>query len=83
MEMIAVGGHFISLAPANNYLGHGFYQFSPELFFRVLSPANGFQIEHCIAVEYGVRQRSFAITDPEAIRTRVTLINAAPVAVSV
>ena len=83
LEMVKPGGHFFAHNPANNYFGHGFYQFSPELFFRILSPANGFQIERCVAVEYGVRQRSFAVTDPEAIRTRVTLINAAPVAVSV
>lgn len=79
LEMIKLGGHFFAQTPANNYLGHGFYQFSPELYFRVLSPANGFQIQKCVAVEYGVRRRCFAVTDPEAIRARVTLINAAPV----
>ncbi len=79
LEMVKPGGHFFAQTPTNNYLGHGFYQFSPELYFRVLSPANGFEIQHCVAVEYGVRRRSFAVTDPEAIRARVTLINAAPV----
>lgn len=79
LEMVKLGGHFFAATPANNYFGHGFYQFSPELFFRVLSPVNGFQMQHCVAVEYGVRRRWFAVTDPEAIRARVTLINAAPV----
>lgn len=79
LEMVKPGGHFFAHTPANNYFGHGFYQFSPELFFRILSPANGFEIQHCVAVEYGVRRRWFAVTDPEAIRARVTLINAAPV----
>ena len=79
MEMVACGGHFFTQTPANNYLGHGFYQFSPELFFRVLSPANGFRVERCVAVEYGLRRRWFEVTDPEAVRARVTLINAAPV----
>ena len=79
LEMVKRGGHFFAQTPANNYFGHGFYQFSPELFFRVLSPANGFQIQHCVAVEYGVRRRWFAVTDPEAMRARVTLVNAAPV----
>jgi len=83
LEMVQRGGYFFAQTPANNFFGHGFYQFSPELFFRVLSPANGFQIEHCVAVEYGVRRRRFAVTDPEAIRARVTLINPAPVALSV
>lgn len=79
LEMVKPGGHFIAQTPTNNYFGHGFYQFSPELFFRVLSPANGFHIQQCVAVEYGVRRRWFAVTDPEAIRARVTLVNAAPV----
>jgi hypothetical protein len=79
MEMVKCGGCFFAQTPANNYLGHGFYQFSPELFFRVLSPQNGFKVEHCVAVEQGPRQRWFAVTDPESARGRVTLINAAPV----
>ncbi len=79
MEMVKCGGYFFTQTPANNYLGHGFYQFSPELFFRVLSPKNGFKVEHCVAVEYGPRRRWFAVTDPETARARVTLINAAPV----
>jgi hypothetical protein len=79
MEMVKPGGCFFTATPANNYLGHGFYQFSPELFFRVLSPQNGFKVEHCVAVEQDPRRRWFAVTDPEAVRARVTLINAAPV----
>lgn len=78
MEMVRQGGHFFSQSPANNNFGHGFYQFSPELFFRVLSPRNGFQLEHCVAVEYGPRRRWFAVSDPEAVRARVTLVNSAP-----
>ena len=38
LEMVESGGHFISIGPANNAMGHGFYQFSPELYFRILSP---------------------------------------------
>jgi SAM-dependent methyltransferase len=79
MEMVKRGGCFFAQTPANNYFGHGFYQFSPELFFRVLSPQNGFQVEHCVAVEQGPRRRWFSVTDPEAARARVTLINTNPV----
>ncbi|GMO69596.1 MAG: hypothetical protein Ta2A_17730 [Treponemataceae bacterium] len=42
MEMAAIGGHLILETPANNHLGHGFYQFSPELFFSILNEKNGF-----------------------------------------
>jgi len=44
MDAIKVGGHFIGITPANNQMGHGFYQFSPELMFRVFSEENGFRI---------------------------------------
>ena len=36
------GGRIIHALPANNYSGHGFYQFSPELFFSIYSAKNGF-----------------------------------------
>jgi SAM-dependent methyltransferase len=79
MDLVRVGGHLILFTPANNFFGHGFYQFSPELFFRVLSPANGYQMERVVAVEYGPRRRSFEVTDPETIRRRVNVINSFPV----
>lgn len=37
-----VGGQIVHALPANNYNGHGFWQFSPELFFSLYSAANGF-----------------------------------------
>ncbi len=79
MEMVRKNGYMFLQTPANNTFGHGFYQFSPELFFRVLSPQNGFKIEHCIAVEYGLQTRWFKVTDPEVVRSRVMLINTARV----
>jgi hypothetical protein len=42
MDMTAVDGHFVSVTCGNNYFGHGLYQFSPELFFSLLSEKNGF-----------------------------------------
>lgn len=34
-------GCFLSATPANSYLGHGFYQFSPELPMQLLNGRNG------------------------------------------
>ena len=45
LEMVKQGGWFITITPANQFCGHGFYQFSPELFYSALSPASGFNIE--------------------------------------
>ena len=44
MQMLAVGGRLISALPANNWLGHGFYQFGPEFPFRVFQRENGFRV---------------------------------------
>lgn len=44
MNMIKIGGRLLSSLPANNWLGHGFYQFSQELPFRTFTPANGFNL---------------------------------------
>jgi hypothetical protein len=41
MRMLRVGGHLFLITPTNNQCGHGFYQFSPELFYGLLTPANG------------------------------------------
>lgn len=41
VNLLKPGGYFISISPANNYFGHGFYQFSPELFYSCLNESNG------------------------------------------
>lgn len=79
LEMVKVGGHFLAVTPANNLLGHGFYQFSPELFYRILSPAHGFEVERMVAVEYGPRRRWFDVPDPAVAGARVQLVNRYPV----
>jgi hypothetical protein len=40
--MLAPGGTVIHIVPVNNQVGHGFYQFSPTLFFDYYK-ANGFE----------------------------------------
>ena len=78
MELVEVGGHFIGITPANNWLGHGFYQFSPELFFRIFSKPNGFRIVRMIMFENQPGAEWFEVADPEAIRERVSLVNTQP-----
>jgi SAM-dependent methyltransferase len=51
MQMTKRGGHLIINTPASNFCGHGFYQFSPELFYRILSPENGFEVVRLLAQE--------------------------------
>lgn len=44
MEMVEVGGHLILLTPADGWCGHGFYQFSPCLFWDLLNETNGYSV---------------------------------------
>ncbi len=51
MEMVRVGGHYLGITPANNFMGHGFYQFSPEMYFSVFTRENGFELISLVAFE--------------------------------
>ena len=79
MQMLDVGGHFFSHTMANNFMGHGFYQFSPELFYRVFSAENGFRVHRVVVFEQRVgRPRWYEAADPNDIDERVELINGRP-----
>lgn len=43
--MLSEGGLFLSVNAANNQLGHGSYQFGPELMWRAFAEENGFHVE--------------------------------------
>ena len=80
MRLLRVGGRFIGGNPANNLMGHGFYQFSPDFYYRVFSPENGFRIEvlelqesRYPEVQYGFLPRRYAVSDPAVVRQRVEL----------
>jgi hypothetical protein len=78
MEMVAPAGRFVSVTIPNNWCGHGFYQFSPELFFRALSPQNGFSVvEMYFADLEGTT--FYRVADPAAVRSRIQLWTSVPV----
>ena len=90
MKMLREGGSLFSFSPANNAMGHGFYQFSPELFYRTLVPKYGFELKRMIAVEHpfaaaecGSSHRLFVVNDPALAGRRVTLVNSKPVGLMV
>jgi hypothetical protein len=92
MEMTKLGGHVCLFTPANNFFGHGFYQFSPELFYRIFNENNGFTVEKMVVTtndigignlfgleyfpEYGGKW--YEVIDPDEIKQRVLLINKMP-----
>lgn len=86
MNMTAVGGRTFLFLPANNLCGHGFYQFSPELMFRVFSEQNGFELERVVmweaaypGVELTPGGAAWEVADPEKVNSRVGLISRGPV----
>jgi len=76
VALCQVGGHLFHSLPANNLSGHGFYQFSPELFFNLYQPKNGFEL---LGVWFALKadpKHWWKVADPAAVRHRVTLRNA-------
>ena len=81
MKAVKTGGHFIGITPANNLMGHGFYQFSPELFFNVFSPANGFEIVKMIIAagnDQGEYNKWYEVINPATVGERVIIKNSFP-----
>lgn len=71
MRMVAPGGHLLLVTPTNNEAGHGFYQFSPELFYRVLAPRYGFMVEDMLLRDKGPRRAQwYRVSDPDAVGAR-------------
>jgi hypothetical protein len=86
MQMAKVGGSVFLSLPANNHCGHGFYQFSPELMYRVFSPANGFEVHRVTLVEapypspeLTVNRAAYDVVDPATVGCRVGLMSRGPV----
>ena len=72
--MVKVGGHFIGHSPANNWFGHGFYQFSPEFFLRAFAPENGFEIVRLVAYEPSGGGQWYEVRDPRDAGQRIELM---------
>jgi SAM-dependent methyltransferase len=83
MQAVKVGGSIFIQTPANNYFGHGFYQFSPEVFYRVFTEENGFEVQRVELVEHlypchPFSTRTHRVADPAKIGKRVQLVNNRP-----
>lgn len=73
MKLLRPGGHMIAISPCNNFLGHGFYQFSPEFFFRLFSGENGFRTKIMVLTEVKSRGDWYEIPDPGLVQRRLAL----------
>jgi hypothetical protein len=80
MRLVRLGGAVYTQNPCNGLAGHGFYQFSPELLYRVFSEQNGFEIRfvrialaRSLSVEKTTNQPVYDVIDPAKYRGRVSL----------
>jgi hypothetical protein len=60
-DMCRVNGQIIHIVPANNMCGHGFWQFSPELFFSLYSEANGYSETEVYLADLSDNDRWFKV----------------------
>ncbi|MGZ5132917.1 MAG: hypothetical protein ACXWJ1_16615 [Caldimonas sp.] len=74
-SLCRVGGHVLHSLPANNLAGHGFYQFSPELFFNLYRPKNGFELLGLWFAQKADPRHWWTVANPGTVRRRVTLCN--------
>ena len=59
------GGQIIHILPANNFCGHGFWQFSPELFFSLYSTKNGYAETEVFLADLSDTSRWFPVQEPK------------------
>jgi hypothetical protein len=86
MLMAKVGGYVFLTTVANNLCGHGFYQFSPELIYRIFSPENGFEAPRVVLLESQFPwteltpvRAAYQVADPAQVGSRVGLQSSSPV----
>ncbi len=75
MHLARIGGHVMMAIPANNMMGHGMYQISPELLFRAFSKENGFRLVQVLLCESRAINRWYQVIDPELIHGRGQVTN--------
>lgn len=64
MNLAEVGGHVLLCLPANNEMGHGFYQFGPDLFFRAFSEESGYRLKGLYLVPAYLDGEWLEVQDP-------------------
>ena len=63
-KMLRPGGRIIHMNPANNFCGHGFYQFSPEFYFSVYSREAGFDETEVFLAQISNLRQWFKVSKP-------------------
>lgn len=89
MRVLKPGGRIFVSTPANNLCGHGFYQFSPELFYNLFREEFGFKLER-VLIEVNpflggelADGKVYRVEDPNVLGERIMLSNKRPVVLHV
>jgi hypothetical protein len=69
-KVLRTNGTALLLTPANGYLGHGFYQFSPEFFYSALTPENGFSETIVVLIDRDRPENWYCVKSPTALQDR-------------
>jgi hypothetical protein len=75
--LCASGGQIVHVLPANNFCGHGFWQFSPELFFSLYSNASGYSETEVFLADLRDKGKWFEVEQPKHGR-RAEVISSGP-----
>lgn len=71
--LCADGAHILHVLPCNNLSGHGFYQFSPELFFQIYSKERGYAGTRVFVAPGGAPETWYEVRPPCELGARVNL----------
>lgn len=78
MRMLRRGGHLLLAMPANNCMGHGLYQFSPEFVFAVFGNSPSARIRDVLIAEATGRRRWYKVRSFDEVGARVVVANQIP-----
>ena len=90
MRMVKRGGTLFVFSMSNNHCGHGFYQFSPELFFRIFQYKYGYKCEKVIMLkhpfpgaELSSSQKCYLVKDPALLGRRANIVSRSPLGIMI
>lgn len=81
-SLCADGGQILHCLPANNWCGHGFWQFSPELFFSLYAQHKGYSETQVFIVNLNDKATWYEVVPPRNGK-RVEICSATPLYVLV
>jgi hypothetical protein len=76
-NLCSSGGRLVHVLPANNFCGHGFWQFSPELFFSLYSDTSGYIETEVFLADVRDQAKWFEVERPRNGK-RADVISAGP-----